>query len=233
MEIKEIQKFTLIDYPGKLACTLFLAGCNFRCGFCHNPELISYGGNESISEKEILDFLKKRKGQLDGVCITGGEPLLSLEKDFLKQIKSLGYFIKIDTNGSFPERLKEFIEEGLVDYVAMDIKSSKEKYSEIVGSNVDTEKVEKSIKLISGLENYEFRTTIVERIHSKEEIRKMAEWLNEVVDGKPKKIFLQGFKNTGKILSSEFVKEKDTSENYLKELKKDIEDYFKEVGVRV
>src|SRR6056297_544845 len=108
MKIKYLQKTTLIDYPGKIACTIFLFGCNFRCGFCHNPELVkqNHKENYSISEEEILEFLEKRKNQLEGVCFTGGEPLLTLKKEFVKKIKSLGYKIKLDTNGSFPERLK-------------------------------------------------------------------------------------------------------------------------------
>ncbi|HKL23166.1 MAG TPA: radical SAM protein, partial [Candidatus Nanoarchaeia archaeon] len=109
MKIKGIQKTTLIDYPGKIACTLFLFGCNFRCGFCHNPELVIKEEVQDIDEKEILNFLEKRKGKLEGVCITGGEPFLTLDKNFIKKIKEKGYFVKIDTNGSFPEKLKDFI----------------------------------------------------------------------------------------------------------------------------
>ena len=151
MLIKGFQKTTLIDYPEKIACTIFLHGCNFRCGFCHNPELVLTSNSKEYSQKEILDFLEKRKKYLDAVCITGGEPLATLEKNFVKKIKSLGYLIKIDTNGSFPEKLKEFLDENLVDFVSMDIKSSKEKYLFVVGKSVDFEKIEESMKLVSDL----------------------------------------------------------------------------------
>ena len=233
MKIKEIQKLTLIDYPGRLACVLFLSGCNFRCGFCHNPELVLQEFGENISEEEALRFLEKRKMQLDGVCITGGEPLLSLDKYFLKQIKNLGYFIKIDTNGSFPDKLKELVDEGLVDYVAMDIKASREKYKEVVNAEVDLEKIERSIKIISGLSNYEFRTTIVEGVHDVEEVKRIGEWLNRVVERKPRKFFLQGFRNKGKFIDESFNEKKDTTEEILDEMKENAEDYFEEVGVRV
>ena len=233
MKIKEIQKLTLIDYPGRLACILFLSGCNFRCGFCHNPELVLQEFWENISEEEALRFLEKRQAQLDGVCITGGEPLLSLDKYFLKQIKNLGYFIKIDTNGSFPDKLKELVDEGLVDYVAMDIKASREKYKEVVNAEVDLEKIERSIKIISGLSNYEFRTTIVEGVHDVEGVKRIGEWLNRVVGEKPRKYFLQGFRNKGKFIDESFNEKKDTTEEMLDEIKENVKDYFEEVGVRV
>jgi len=233
MKIKGIQKTTLIDYPNKIACTLFLFGCNFRCGFCHNPELVLKEEGGDIVKSEILEFLEKRKEYLDGVCITGGEPLLTLEKEFLRKIKEKGYLIKIDTNGSFPEKLKEFIEENLVDFISMDIKSGKEKYSEVAGIKVDNSKIEESIKLISNLENYEFRTTILRDIHDDKEIKKIALWLNELIGKKPKKYALQGFKNKGKVLSKLFENEKDVSEEYLENLKKIIKDDFEEVEVRV
>jgi len=232
MKIKGIQELTLIDYPDKIACTIFLYGCNFRCGFCHNPELVVSENIEDISENEILEFLEKRKGNLEGVCITGGEPLINLDKDFLRKIKDLGYLIKIDTNGSFPERLKEFIEEDLVDFVAMDIKSSKEKYLEVVNSNVDLRKIEESIKLISGLEDYEFRTTIVEDLHPIEEVKKIGKWLNALI-GKPKKFVLQGFKNKGKFIDEKYNSERDVGENYLNSLMKEIENFFEKVEIRV
>ena len=132
MKISGLQKTTLIDYPGEVACTLFLYGCNFRCGFCHNPEIVIRDFEEGFSEENILNFLKERKGKLDAVCITGGEPLMSLDLDFVKKIKEIGYKIKVDTNGSFPNRLKEMVDLGLVDYVAMDIKAAKKNYSKVV-----------------------------------------------------------------------------------------------------
>jgi len=232
MKICGLQKTTLIDYPGKTACTIFLYGCNFRCGFCHNPELVIEKNENIFSEKEILDFLDKRKKYLEGVCITGGEPLLTLEKNFLKEIKKIGYLIKIDTNGSLPEKLKEIIDENLVDFVAMDVKASKENYKKITNSGISLEKIEESIRLISKLENYEFRTTVIEGIHNIEEMKKIAEWLNELI-GKPKKYALQAFKNSGKILNEEFRNKKDTSEKFLREIKEAIKDDFEEVEIRV
>jgi len=233
MKIKGLQEFTLIDYPGKLACTLFLYGCNFRCGFCHNPELVLAPVGKDYSEKEILDFLKKRQGQLEGVCITGGEPLLTLDVNFLKKIKDLGYDIKLDTNGSFPELLEQLIKDGLVDYVAMDIKSSKEKYSEITGIDIDIKKIEKSIKIISSLlDYYEFRTTILEDIHDVKELEEMARWLNQLCVGKPKNFSLQGFKNQGKFIDESFKNKKDTRENYLKELKEILSESFENIQIK-
>ncbi len=233
MGIVGLQETTLIDYPGEIACTLFFFGCNFRCGFCHNPELVVEENNNRISEEKILEFLKKRCGQLDGVCITGGEPLMSITEDFLKKIKDLGYKIKIDTNGSFPERLKDLVEKCLVDFVAMDIKTDKENYSKVCSCNVDIKKIEESIRIISKLKNYEFRTTILEGMHSENEIENLSKWLNEICRGKPKKFILQGFKNKGKMIDLKFRKEKDTSEEYLKKIKEKIKQYFEKVEIRV
>ena len=142
MKIKGLQKLTLIDYPGKLACTIFLFGCNFRCGFCHNPELVINDYLPEISQEKIIDFLQRKKKYLDAVCFTGGEPLITLEEDFIRKIKSLGYLIKIDTNGSFPDKLREYISKGLVDFVAMDVKSGREKYSHVCGIEVDILKID-------------------------------------------------------------------------------------------
>jgi len=233
MKISGLQKLSLIDYPDKIVCTLFLFGCNFRCGFCHNPELVLKQNEIEYSEKEILDFLKKRKEQLEGVCITGGEPLLTLEKDFLKKIKDLGYFVKIDTNGTNPEKLKEFISENLVDYVAMDLKASPEKYDLVAGVEVGINKLEETIKLIvnSGV-GYEFRTTIIRRYHDEEELKKMYEWILKVVNKKPKRYFLQGFANHGKFIDNSFNQEPNVFGDYLKKFKPLAEKYFEEVRIR-
>lgn len=234
MNVKGIQKLTLIDYPGKIACTLFLFGCNFRCGFCHNPELVLKNDSESISEEEILSFLEKRKDQLEGVCFTGGEPLLTLEKKFLKKIKMMGYPIKLDTNGSFPEKLKEFIDEELIDYIAMDIKSGKEKYTTTIGTNIDLNKIEESIKLISSSNlEYEFRTTIVPGIHDKEEVKKMGEWVLEILGKKAKNYSLQGFRNSEKFIEEKYNREKDISEKYLKKLKEELGNYFENIDIKI
>jgi len=234
MRISGLQKVSTIDYPGEIACTIFLHGCNFRCGFCYNLDLVVRDFEGGFDEGEVLNFLKKRVGKLDAVCITGGEPLLSLDFDFVKKIKDLGYKVKLDTNGSFPGRLAEMIELGLVDYVAMDIKGARDIYSKVAGVNVDVKKIEESIKIIHDFGKYEFRTTIVKRFHSKENVVEMAKWLNEVCGGKPKRFFLQGFKvNKEGMIDSSFNSEIDVSERFLKELEGLVKGYFEEIGVRV
>jgi len=234
MKILGLQKVTLIDYPEKIACTIFLFGCNFRCGFCHNPGLVNFSKSfKEYSQEEVFEFLGSRKDYLDGVCITGGEPLLSLEEDFLKKVKDLGYLIKLDTNGSFPEKLKDFIKKGFVDFVSMDIKNSPEKYKESVRVPVSLEKIEESIRIISKLSDYEFRTTIVEGIHDFEKIEKIAQWLNKIIGEKPKRFVLQGFKKEDKLLDDKFKKVNDTNEKTLNKMKEAIKEYFKEVDVRI
>lgn len=231
--ISGLQKTSLIDYPGKIACTLFIFGCNFRCGFCHNPELVLTPTGKEYSEEEILDFLEKRKSQLEGVCITGGEPLLSLEEDFLKKIKELGYAIKIDTNGTNPEKLKDFISKRLVDYVAMDLKASPENYNLVASAKVDIKKLKENIKLMveSGVD-YEFRTTILKKFHDEIELKKMFDWILKILGKKPKKYFLQGFTNHGKFIDSSFNKEPSVYEDYLIKFKPLAQEYFEEVGIR-
>ena len=194
--IKGLEKSSLIDYPGKVSAVVFLAGCNFRCGFCHNRELVlEPEGMGTIPEGEVLQFLKERKKWLDGVVISGGEP--TLHKDmpgFLGKIKALGYPLKLDTNGTNPEMVKEIIGKRLVDYVAMDIKGPLGKYEEICEVPVDTQKIKESIKLIisSGI-GHEFRSTVLPALHTKEDVQEMA----RMVKG-AKKFYLQQFrpKNT-------------------------------------
>lgn len=235
MKIKGVQELTLIDYPDKIACTIFLYGCNFRCGFCHNPELVIKDSLDEITEQNVLSFLEKRKSQLDGVCITGGEPLMTLDIDFLIKIKDMGYKIKIDTNGCFPEKLQEIIERNLVDYVAMDIKSSPDRYSEITNNyNIDLNKIEQSIKLIARqVENYEFRTTIIEGFHDNSQVRSIAQWLNSLIGKKPRLLTLQGFKNNGKFMDSSFSNLNDTGENFLREMRYSIKDMVEKIDIRV
>ena len=149
MNIQGFQKMTLLDYPGKVACTVFTGGCNLRCPFCHNAELVLDPFEYKSIENEVIEYLIKRKGLIDGVCITGGEPLL--QKDiipFINRVREFGYIIKLDTNGTFPDKLKSIIESGLVDYIAMDIKNSVENYDLAVGCNINKEKITDSIKLI-------------------------------------------------------------------------------------
>lgn len=199
MKINGFQKMTLLDYPGKVACTVFCAGCNFRCPFCHNASLVTHIDNDvSFSEQEILEYLEKRHGLLDGVCITGGEPLLNPDiVEFLGKIKKLGYSIKIDTNGSIPERLMEIVNAGLVDYVAMDIKNSKEKYALTAGvPNLQLENIEKSVDfLLKGKVDFEFRTTVVNEFHTVQDIEEIAKWIKGA-----KRYFLQNFVDSGDLI---------------------------------
>jgi len=178
MIIGGFQKFSLIDYPGKICAIVFTQGCNFRCPYCHNPELVDpkkFG--IELKEDEILSFLDRRKGKLDAVTITGGEPLLQSDLSaFLSAIKRLGYLVKLDTNGSFPSRLKKIIELKSVDYLAMDIKTSLDKYHQVIKAKIDTRKILDSIRLImdSGLD-YEFRTTIVKALFEKDDFYKIGQ----------------------------------------------------------
>jgi pyruvate formate lyase activating enzyme len=232
MEIAGLQKVSLIDFPGRISCSIFLFGCNFLCGYCHNPSLVIRKPDRIYSKKEILDFLSSRTKYLDGVCITGGEPLLSIDTDFLSKIKSMGFAVKIDTNGCYPEKLKELIDAKLVDYVAMDIKASKENYAKVCGVPVDMAKIEQSIKLAASLPEYEFRTTVTNRYHTEEEMVKTAKWLNSVIGKKPKRFALQGFKNSGNFIDESFKTEPDTSHETLLAMKEKIKDCFLEVIIR-
>jgi pyruvate formate lyase activating enzyme len=234
MKISGLQKVSVIDYPGEIACTIFLYGCNFRCGFCYNPDLVIRGFEGGFEEGEVLNFLESRVGKLDAVCITGGEPLMTLDFNFVRKIKELGYKIKIDTNGSFPGKLKEMIDLKLVDYVAMDIKGSKENYSDVVGVSVDLSKIEESIKMIHDFGEYEFRTTIVGKLHDAYSVMSMAKWLNEICGAKPKRFFLQGFKrNKDGMIDESYQNENNVGESFLNELKNCAADYFEKVEVRV
>ena len=198
MLIKGLQKLTLLDYPGKMACTVFTAGCNFRCPFCHNASLVTNIDEERISEEEFFSFLQKRQGIIDGVCVTGGEPTLQPDlKEFLKKIKDLGYSVKLDTNGYRPEVLKDVVNSGLVDYVDMDIKKSQAKYAFTCGiENLDIAKINESVEfLMSGVVDYEFRTTIVKELHTEDDIQDIVSWIKGA-----KKYFLQGFIDSGDLI---------------------------------
>lgn len=199
MNIQGFQKLTLLDYPGKMACTIFTAGCNLRCPFCHNSRLVINPEKQSeFSVDEILAYLKKRVGILDGVAITGGEPLLQPDiEEFIGRVRELGYSVKLDTNGTFPEKLRDLVEKGLIDYVAMDIKNSPELYSETVGiSGYDISKIKESIDfLLEGRVDYEFRTTVVREFHSVFGMNS----LGEMIKG-AKRHFLQGFIDSGELI---------------------------------
>lgn len=200
MLISGLQKLTLLDYPGRVACTVFTGGCNFRCPFCHNASLVLPEQlARDTDEEQVLAFLKKRVGVLDGVAITGGEPLL--HKDiggFLAEIKSLGYQIKLDTNGSFPELLMELVKDGLVDRVAMDIKNSPAYYPDTVGvDNPDMAAIARSKDfLLSGAVDYEFRTTVVKGLHCREDLMEAARWISGA-----REYYLQQFRDSGQVLN--------------------------------
>ena len=243
MRLGGLQKMTLLDFPGRVACTVFTLGCNFRCPFCHNAPLVGAihesteaecgqlseadpstaarspspagrGGFPEYSLEEFFKFLEKRQGLLDGVAITGGEPLLHRDSDeFLRRIRALGYAVKLDTNGAFPERLQAILEEGLVDYVAVDIKNSKEKYALTVGleerisplaslgRNDIPEKVDQTVRLLKeSAVDYEFRTTLVDELHEPEDFEKIGRW----IEGAPR-YFIQQFVDSGAILGGENV----------------------------
>ncbi len=200
-----LQKLTLLDYPGKVACTLFTRGCNMRCPFCHNASLVVRAGEQRMyTNDEIIAFLRKRQGMLDGVAITGGEPtLMAGLADFIYEVKELGYKVKLDTNGTRPEVLKSLIGSGLIDYVAMDIKNCRERYGETVGfdGGFDLSPIEKSIELLMGGDvEFEFRTTVSKTFHSSEDIERMGKWLSG-----NEKYFLQKFKDSGDIIGEGIV----------------------------
>lgn len=181
MQIHGLQKMTLLDFPGLVACTVFLGGCDFRCPFCHNYELATGAAPALMDDGELLSFLEKRRGLLDGVAITGGEPCLRPElPDLLKRIRALGYAVKLDTNGSHPRMLAGLLQAGLVDYVAMDVKNSPEKYPRTVGlASPDLAPIGESIALLMrGSVDYEFRTTVVEELHAAEDFEAIASWID-------------------------------------------------------
>lgn len=181
MKIHGLQKMTLLDFPGHVACTVFLGGCDLRCPFCHNAELLDMNAPEVMNDQELLKFLKGRQGLLDGVAITGGEPMMRNDlPELLEAIRELGFGIKIDTNGNHPKLLKSIVSSGLADYIAMDIKNSPERYVETIGLPAfDTSKVRESIEyLMSGPVKYEFRTTVVKEFHDADSFRGIAEWIS-------------------------------------------------------
>lgn len=207
MRIGGLQRLTLLDFPGTVSCTIFTIGCNFRCPFCHNALLALREREdelEGMSEEEVLEFLEGRRKRLDGVCITGGEPLLQSDiREFILKIRALGYKVKLDTNGSNPVLLKQLIDEGIVDYVAMDIKNSPTKYAETIGVSGELgdkylNNVQASVELLKqGKIDYEFRTTVVDELHEVSDIREIGEWLK----GAPH-YYIQDFNDSGDLIDS-------------------------------
>lgn len=229
MKIGGLQKTSLIDYPNKICCIIFTQGCNFRCPYCHNPELVLPGlFSPPIEEKEIFSFLEKRKKYLDGVSITGGEPCI--HKDilvFLEKVKNIGYSVKLDTNGYFPEIIKEAIKRKIVDYIAMDIKGPIEKYSEIVEVKVDVNRILRSIEIIkeSGIE-YEFKTTVVKSQLSKEDFEKIGGMIKGA-----NFYFLQQFKPS-KTVRLDFINEETYEKKEFEEIKEIVEKYVRKCKIR-
>jgi len=231
MLIGGLQKSTLIDYPKKVAATLFALGCNFNCSFCHNPELVDVKKIKQqprIEEKVFFSFLKSRKGLLDGICITGGEPTIQPDLiNFIKKIKKENFLVKLDTNGSNPKVLKELFEQNLLDFLAMDIKSSIEKYQKVVGCKVNLKNIQESIDLIKQSKiEYEFRTTIVPGLIDIKEIKKISQWLN-----RSKAFALQQFRKE-KTLDKSWQKVMPYSDEKLKEMAEIAKLYFDKVELR-
>lgn len=197
MRIAGLQKLTLLDYPDHMACIVFTQGCNFNCGYCQNSGLINFIGEETIEEDAIFEFLKKRKGILSGVVITGGEPTVQNDlKDFIKKVKELGYEVKLDTNGTNPKIIKELIDENLVDYIAMDIKHILNNYKDVAGVNADIKKLEESIGEVKRIP-HEFRTTVIKGIHDIDSLSRIIEHIGEY-----ERYYLQNF------VMSDLVREK-------------------------
>lgn len=199
VKVHGFNKLTLLDYPGRLACTVFLGHCNFRCPFCHNAGLVLNPEHEPVIPiEEILGTLKKRKGILDGVCITGGEPTVHKKlPEFVQQIKKLDYSVKLDTNGTNPQMVREMVKAGLLDYVAMDIKNSPEKYGETAGIvRADLEAIHETVEFLkSGEVDYEFRTTVTRELHKKEDFLKIRRWLSG-----SRRYFLQAYKESEQVI---------------------------------
>ncbi len=230
MQITGIQKLTLLDYPGTVACTVFTAGCGFRCPFCHNAMLVlpEQMTQDYLTDDEVFDFLRRRRGVLDGVAVTGGEPLLHKDMpDFLGRVKELGYKIKLDTNGSNPALLREIVEKKLVDRVAMDIKNSPEAYAGTIGfEHFDLAPVEESKELLlSGCVDYEFRTTVVKGIHTRESLIEAARWIRGA-----REYYLQQFKDSGNLVSGDGLSAYD--EKQMHALADAVREYVPTVEVR-
>lgn len=228
LPIKAIQKTSLVDFPPHVACTIFVGGCNFRCSFCHNPDLIVQDTLPDMDTESLFDFLKKRKEVLSGVCITGGEPTIYGQdlKEFIIKLKELGYAVKLDTNGTNPEIVKEFIEEELIDYVAMDIKASPESYEKVTKVKVDLSRIQNTIDILKDFD-HEFRTTAVPSLVTKEDLLKIGEWLKG-----SKRFYIQQFVSKVDLLDKDLENTEPYNIDRLAEFKEMLKPYFDEVKVR-
>ncbi|MEA4816342.1 MAG: anaerobic ribonucleoside-triphosphate reductase activating protein [Lachnospiraceae bacterium] len=228
MNISGLQKMTLLDYPEKVATTVFTGGCNFRCPFCHNASFVINPNNEgNISEEAFFEFLIKRKGLLDGVCISGGEPLLQKEiSGFIHKIKNMGFLVKLDTNGSFPDKLKELLKDGLIDYVAMDIKNSPASYAKTAGTGEEIlPRIKESVGiLLKSNIDYEFRTTVVKDFHTKEDFIE----IGKLIKG-AKRYFLQYFVDSGDLIQPGL---KSVEKSEMEAFADIVRGYVPEVGIR-
>ncbi len=233
MLIKGLQKHTFIDYPGRVACTIFVFGCNFRCDYCHNPELVDAGQGRELkiySKEEILRFLEERKGFLSGICITGGEPTLNKElPEFIERIKGLGYRIKLDTNGTNPEMLELLLKKRLVDYIAMDFKAPFEKYEKIVNVKVNIADLKKSVALIKKFPDYEFRMTVVPTVTNLQDLLDIAKFLS--AERANKAFYLQQFQPQ-KCFDRKFQKIKPYTQEQIEEFCKAIKPSFIKCEIR-
>jgi len=228
MKIGGLQKTSLLDYPDVISAIIWTVGCNFRCPFCYNKDLV-FGNKTPISEEQVLSFLEKRKGLLEALVVTGGEPLMHKDiPDFLEKVKELGYLIKVDTNGSYPKKLQEIIDKKLVNYLDMDVKAPKKKYDKLTGVKTDIKKVDQSIKIIknSGID-YEFKTTFVPELLTKEDIVEIGKWLKG-----SKKYYLQQFKNDTNLISMDLQKFVPYSKKELTDTLEEIKPYFEKCEIR-
>jgi len=231
MQIFGLQKTTLLDFPGHVACTLFTGGCNFRCPFCQNGELVLDSASQpGITEEEVLGFLKKRKGILQGVCITGGEPTLQPDlENFIKKIREMDYLVKLDTNGYRPEVLRKLLGEGLLDYVAMDVTASRENYAKVAGvPGLQIQRIEESVSMLLGQEKipYEFRTTVVKGLHDPKEFEAIGKWLAGA-----KALFLQSYRESETVLDPKTAMEA-FSEQELEGMAEMARNYIARVEIR-
>jgi pyruvate formate lyase activating enzyme len=240
MIIAGLQKTTLIDFPGKIACVVFLAGCNFRCPWCYSSELVmplKIAKQPRMAEEEFFNFLKNRQGMLDGVVICGGEPTINKDlPKFIEKIKHLGFLVKLDTNGSNPTMLKDLVSERLIDYVAMDIKTAQDNpaYKNLMIEGITIDHIKESADFLKNLPvtkqgqiDWEFRTTVVNTIHTREEFLEIAKWIG----GPNVKYYLQNFR-AEKTIDPEFEKVKPFSREFVEDIVKDIAPYFGDCSLR-
>ncbi len=228
MKIGGLQETSLMDYPDKISAIIWTVGCNFRCPFCYNIDLVT-GKAESKKEQEIFDFLEKRKGMLEALTITGGEPFLQKDlKEFVKKVKDMDYLIKIDTNGTFPDKLKDMLDEKLIDYVDMDVKAPKDKYNKLAGVKTDIKKIEETIDIIKNSNvKYEFKTTFIPDLLDKEDIIKIGKWLKGA-----DKYFLQQFKSDTELVSEDYKNKLPYPKEYLEETLNEVKPFFKYCKIR-